>query len=70
MADLPSAATEQMISASGWRKSTWSLGDGECVEVAVAADRITVRDTKSRNMEALHFSAANWHCFIEDLRSL
>jgi Domain of unknown function (DUF397) len=55
------------VSADGsglmWRKSSLSA-DGECVEVATAADRVYVRDSKAFAGIVLVFSAQQWNAFI------
>lgn len=54
---------------SAWRKSTYSGSDGgNCVEVAAAADRVLVRDTKHREGTALAFAPAAWHRFLPGLK--
>jgi hypothetical protein len=69
MVDFTSAPEGQTIKNSDWRKSTWSLGDGECVELAVIKAQVAVRDTKGVSKDVLHFRAASWHNFLKDLRS-
>lgn len=53
-----------------WRKSSYSgPGDGnECVEIATAAIRIAVRDSKARTRATLTFPPAAFTPFIEALK--
>jgi|SRR5580693_8607699 hypothetical protein len=53
-----------------WRKSSRSYGSGECVEVAVPADkRIAVRDSKNVQGAVLTFSSVQWNAFIASVRT-
>lgn len=48
-----------------WRKSSYSSGTGNCVEVAVAGARVRVRDSKQHGHgPVLEFSPAEWAAFL------
>ena len=49
-----------------WRKSSYSNGQANCVEVA-AAGLVSVRDSKSADGTRLAFAPDTWQQFIERL---
>jgi hypothetical protein len=51
-----------------WRKSSNS-GDGECVEVAIAAGAVGIRDSKNPDAGTLVFTAGEWYAFIRGVKS-
>jgi hypothetical protein len=51
-----------------WRKSSYSGGDNNCVEVAATSATISVRDTKRPHGEVLRFSPSAWQAFTRDVR--
>jgi hypothetical protein len=52
-----------------WRKSRYSGGHGECVEVAAGPDSARlVRDSKDPDGPVLRFSVADWQRFTADLK--
>ena len=54
-----------------WRKSSFSLSNGDCVEVAGLADGyIGVRDSKAPQGPVLRFPPTAWTAFLEDIRSI
>ncbi len=50
-----------------WRKSSYSGGDNNCVEVGTAGAGIAVRDTKNPHSGALNFSANAWQAFTDSI---
>lgn len=55
---------------TGWRKSSFSDNDGNCVEIAQAGNGSTVvRDSKDPNGPILAFDPSSWLAFTHDLRT-
>ncbi|HEY9474398.1 MAG TPA: DUF397 domain-containing protein [Mycobacteriales bacterium] len=55
----------QDLSTAGWRKSSHSGSDGQCVEVAfVVAGRVAVRDSKNPAGPVLLFTDTEWAAFV------
>jgi hypothetical protein len=51
-----------------WRVSSYTGGQGNCVEVGMSATTIAVRDSKDREGPVLYFAPAAWRAFIQDLK--
>ncbi len=52
---------------SNWRKSSFSMSNGQCVEVyapGAPAGRIAIRDSQDPKGPRLHFSPNEWGVFI------
>lgn len=52
---------------AGWRVSSYTGSQGNCVEVGQARDAVVVRDTKARDVGSLRLPAAAWRDFVESL---
>jgi Domain of unknown function (DUF397) len=58
-----------MASEIGWRKSSYSGGQGgNCVEIGDSDSRVLVRDTKDRTGPTLRFSADVWRRFADRVK--
>jgi Domain of unknown function (DUF397) len=47
-----------------WQKSSYSVNNGGCVEVAPAPDRVLVRDSKDPEGPALTVPTPTWRAFL------
>ena len=57
------------LSRALWRKSTYSGGNGSCVEIADLGTAAAVRDSKDRNGPKLIFTADEWHGFVDIIKA-
>jgi hypothetical protein len=54
---------------TNWHKSTRSGGDDNCVELATAATRIGVRDSKDPTGAIVAFDGAAWTRFLVGIKA-
>ena len=52
-----------------WRKSTYSGGNGSCIEIADLGTAAAVRDSKDRNGPKLIFAAGDWRSFTDSVKA-
>lgn len=52
-----------------WRKSTYSGGGNDCVEIAFTGGATAVRDSKDPSGGGLIVPASGWHGLLESARS-
>ncbi|MFD5326689.1 DUF397 domain-containing protein [Streptomyces sp. NPDC127092] len=66
---MPSPPNPDLTGAR-WRKSTYSGGNNECVEVADGfGDGVPVRDSKTPGGAVLVFTSHAWITFVSEARS-
>lgn len=62
---------EQGLSSRAWRKSSYSGGSGDCIEVAGNLPGfIAVRDSKNADGPELTFALAEWVRFMSQLKGM
>jgi hypothetical protein len=62
--------TNPDLAAATWRKSSYSGGAQDCVEVTCdLPGAVAVRDSKDGGGPVLMFSSRTWHAFIAGVKS-
>ncbi|NHD18188.1 MULTISPECIES: DUF397 domain-containing protein [unclassified Actinopolyspora] len=62
--------TRTALTAPSWRRSSYSTGTGNCVEVAgFPGGARRVRDTKDRDGGALALSGEAWAAFLDEVKA-
>ena len=56
------------LPSTAWRKSRYSTGTGNCVEVAPTADGVVVRHSKRPNAGTIAFPFPAWAAFVREAR--
>ncbi|MFD5191465.1 DUF397 domain-containing protein [Streptomyces sp. NPDC058357] len=51
-----------------WRTSSYSSGNGQCVEVADVRGAVPVRDSKAMSGPVLVFGTDTWAAFVDGVR--
>ncbi|WP_327234470.1 DUF397 domain-containing protein [Streptomyces sp. NBC_01317] len=52
------------LSNAAWQKSSYSSGNGQCVEVAYVSDVVAMRDSKDPTGPALVFTPGEFDAFV------
>lgn len=56
------------VDSAGWRTSSYSGTNGNCVEVGGTMSAVLVRDTKDRDGAALSIPRETWANFLASLK--
>jgi hypothetical protein len=57
------------LATSGWRKSSYSLGNGECIEIgSIGAGVVMIRDSKDAAGPILRCGSDEWRSFISAVK--
>jgi hypothetical protein len=60
---------ENETDPSNWRKSTRSVNNGNCTEVASTAGIVMVRDSQDPETLVIRYSAHAWKSFLDAARA-
>jgi hypothetical protein len=63
-----SVPAARVAGSCGWRKSSYSGGGNNCVEVAACAAGVAVRDSKNPGGGELVFGASAWAAFTAAIK--
>ena len=58
------SAIDKSNGAVSWRKTSYSAGNGECVEASYGQNDIGVRDSKNPDGPNLQYPVAAWRSFL------
>jgi hypothetical protein len=61
-------ADSAALDSARWRKSSYSTGGNQCVEVAEVGGTVAVRDSKDPAVGHLAFGASEWQTFLDDAK--
>jgi hypothetical protein len=69
MTMLPRERGTLDLSRTRWRTSTYSGGNGDCVEIGTLGQAVAVRDSKHPTVPGLFVSRGTWRSFIRAVKT-
>jgi hypothetical protein len=67
--DSTNGETESGPNHNSWRKSSKSMSDGHCVEVARSSQYVLMRDSKDVAGSELAFDTNAWNSFVKEIKA-
>ncbi|MEU5093730.1 MULTISPECIES: DUF397 domain-containing protein [Streptomyces] len=67
--DVTTAAHDINLTQARWRKSSYSGGANDCVEIAELGEHVAVRDSKNTGLRPLAFSRGAMRALIGGIAS-
>jgi hypothetical protein len=61
-------ADSAALASAQWRKSSYSTGGNQCVEIAHLGAAVAVRDSMNPSAGHLAFGAGDWQAFLDDAK--
>jgi hypothetical protein len=61
--------TDVKVLAEGWRKASWSVNNGACVEVGSASPQVLVRDSVNPSGTVIAYAPNAWQIFVNSTKS-
>ena len=52
-----------------WQKSSWSVGDGACIEIVESDAFIFIRDSRRPDGPLLSVSHDEWRAFVKSIKT-
>ena len=57
------------VYGADWRKASYSMANGNCVEAASACEHIAVRDSVNPGAAVLSYPACAWQAFVAEVKA-
>lgn len=62
-------AEQSRVNQQGWRKATYSTGNGACVEISAQGAMVAIRDSVDQSGPIVFCSQIDWRAFISGVQA-